>query len=168
MAGRGSRRRRPMGDSVMTKSPSRSTSLGRVLVIDDEPDMVDLLRQILAEAGFDVICALNGGDGLMLEDFEQPDLILLDLTMPGLSGFDVLRRVRSARPDVPVIIVSGQADLKLARATLECGAANYLPKPFDPDHLIDAVVAALNGRTASQKKEASPRPLRPTISGRVD
>ena len=88
-----------MGDSVMTKSPSRSTSLGRVLVIDDEPDMVDLLRQILAEAGFDVICALNGGDGLMLEDFEQPDLILLDLTMPGLSGFDVLRRVRSARPD---------------------------------------------------------------------
>src|SRR5205814_6072654 len=93
---------------------------------------------------FDVICALNGGDGLMLEDFEQPDLILLDLTMPGLSGFDVLRRVRSARPDVPVIIVSGQGDLKLARATLECGAANYLPKPFDPDHLIDAVAAALS------------------------
>jgi DNA-binding response OmpR family regulator len=145
----------------MAKSPSRSTFLGRVLLIDDEPETVDLLQAILLDAGFDVVCALNGGDGLMLENLERPDVVLLDLTMPGVSGFEVLRRMRSTRADVPVIIVSGQSDLNLARATLECGAANYIRKPFDPDHLIDAVTAALASRAAPSRHNTDAWPRRP-------
>jgi DNA-binding response OmpR family regulator len=154
----------------MAMSSSRSTFLGRVLVIDDEPETVDLLRHILSDAGFDVVCALNGGDGLMLENFERPDIVLLDLTMPGVSGLDVLCRVRIARPDVPVIIVSGQDDLKLARATLECGAVNYIRKPFDPDHLIDAVAAALTSRAAprGQNNDAPPRRLPSNLPRNAD
>jgi DNA-binding response OmpR family regulator len=149
----------------MVKSASRASSLGRVLVIDDDPDTVDLLRSILSEAGFDVVCALNGGDGLMLEDVERPDLVVLDLMMPGVPGFDVLCRVHDARPDVPIIIVSGQEDLELSRATLACGAVDYIGKPFDPDHLVDAVAAALRTRTTAPggraREPRAPLVLRP-------
>jgi DNA-binding response OmpR family regulator len=128
----------------MLGSASQSTTLlGRVLVIDDDFETVDLLTAILSDCGYDVFSALNGGDGLMLVDVERPDVMLLDLHMPGVPGFDVLRRVRMVRPDLPVVVVSGQTDLNLARATLDSGAVDYIYKPFDPESLIRAVAAAL-------------------------
>jgi DNA-binding response OmpR family regulator len=128
----------------MIGSASQSTTLlGRVLVIDDDFETVDLLTAILSDCGYDVFSALNGGDGLMLADVERPDVMLLDLHMPGVPGFDVLRRVRMVRPDLPVVIVSGQTDVNLARATLDSGAVDYIAKPFDPETLIRAVAAAL-------------------------
>ena len=122
--------------------------LGRVLVVDDDPDTVDLLTTILSDAGYEVIAAFTGGDGLMVLEVESPDVILLDLQMPGLHGMDVLRRLRMARPEIPVIIVSGQGDAELARATLRRGAVDYIRKPMDPEHLVRAVAAALGGRAA--------------------
>src|SRR5439155_9284871 len=92
--------------------------LGRVLVIDDDPDTVDLFTAILSDAGYEVVGALTGGDGLMVLEAESPDVILLDLKMPGVHGMDVLRRLRLARPDFSVIFVSGQAESVLARASL--------------------------------------------------
>jgi DNA-binding response OmpR family regulator len=128
----------------MLGSASQSTTLlGRVLVIDDDFETVDLLTAILSDCGYDVCSALNGGDALMLVDVERPDVMLLDLHMPGVPGFDVLRRVRMVRPDLPVVIVSGQTDVNLARATLDSGAVDYISKPFDPENLIRAVAAAL-------------------------
>lgn len=135
-------------DGAMSDAVARSSFLGRVLVIDDEPGMVDLLTAILSDTGYDVIGALSGGDGLALVDLERPDVMLLDLQMPGVPGVDVLRRVRTLRPELPVIIVSGQADFNLARATLSCGAVDYIPKPFDPEDLIRVVDAALTHRPA--------------------
>jgi len=122
--------------------------LGRVLVIDDDPDTVDLFTAILSDAGYEVVGALTGGDGLMVLEVESPDIILLDLKMPGVHGMDVLRRLRMARPDIPVIIVSGQADAELARATLRRGAVDYIRKPIDLEHLLRATAAALAGRAA--------------------
>ena len=122
--------------------------LGRVLVIDDDPDTIDLLTAILSDAGYDVIGALTGGDGLMVLEMESPDLVLLDLQMPGLHGVDVLCRLRMARPDIPVIIVSGPADAELARATLRRGALDYVRKPMNPEHLLRATAAALGKRPA--------------------
>jgi DNA-binding response OmpR family regulator len=133
----------------MSDSASRSTLLARVLVIDDEFETVDLLSAILSDSGYEVVSALNGSDGLMLAQIERPDVVLLDLEMPGLAGFDVLRRVRTVRPDLPVIIVSGQADLNLTRATLALGAVAYVPKPFDPEDVVRVVAAALTNRPAS-------------------
>ncbi|HZF04908.1 MAG TPA: response regulator [Patescibacteria group bacterium] len=122
--------------------------LGRVLVVDDDPDTVDLLTTILSDVGYEVIAAFTGGDGLMMLEVESPDVILLDLQMPGLHGMDVLRRLRMARPEIPVIIVSGQGDAELARATLRRGAVDYIRKPMNPEHLVRAVAAALGGRAA--------------------
>jgi DNA-binding response OmpR family regulator len=133
----------------MSDSASRSTLLARVLVIDDELATVDLLSAVLSDSGYEVVSALNGSDGLMLAQIERPDVVLLDLEMPGLAGFDVLRRVRTVRPDLPVIIVSGQADLNLTRATLALGAVAYVPKPFDPEDVVRVVAAALTNRPAS-------------------
>jgi len=124
------------------------TRLGRVLVIDDDPDTIDLLTAILSDAGYEVSGALTGSDGLMLLQMESADLVLLDLQMPGVHGVDVLRRLRMVRPDVPVIIVSGQADPELARATLNRGTVDYIRKPMDPEHLLRATAAALAGRSA--------------------
>lgn len=130
----------------MSDSALLPTVLGRVLVIDDEPETLDLFTAVLSDSGFEVYSALNGADGLMLVNVERPDVVLLDLQMPGVPGFDVFRRIRAVRPDLPVIIVSGQSDLKLARATLDGGAVDYVPKPFDPEDLLRAVAAALNNR----------------------
>jgi len=132
----------------MSDSASRSTLLARVLVIDDELEPVDLLSAVLSDSGYEVVSALNGGDGLRLVEIERPDVVLLDLQMPGVAGFDVLRRVRTVRPDLPVIIVSGQADLNVARATLNEGAVDYVSKPFEPEDVVRAVAAALTNRPA--------------------
>jgi len=136
------------GDSVMSDLASRSTLLARVLVIDDELEPVDLLSAVLSDSGYEVVSALNGGDGLRLVEIERPDVVLLDLQMPGVAGFDVLRRVRTVRPDLPVIIVSGQADLNVARATLNEGAVDYVSKSFEPEDVVRAVAAALTNRPA--------------------
>jgi DNA-binding response OmpR family regulator len=132
----------------MFASPPLTSVLGRALIIDDDFETVDLLTAVLADSGYEVSAALNGGDGLMLVDVERPDVVLLDLQMPGVPGFDILRRLRTIRPDLPVIIVSGQADLNLARATLNGGAVDYVAKPFDPEHLIRVVATALSNRPA--------------------
>ncbi len=81
----------------MSDSASRSTLLARVLVIDDELETVDLLSAVLSDSGYEVVSALDGGDGLRLVEIERPDVVLLDLQMPGVAGFDVLRRVRTVR-----------------------------------------------------------------------
>ena len=132
----------------MSDSASRSTLLARVLVIDDELEPVDLRSAVLSDSGYEVVSALNGGDGLRLVEIERPDVVLLDLQMPGVAGFDVLRRVRTVRPDLPVIIVSGQADLNVARATLNEGAVDYVSKSFEPEDVVRAVAAALTNRPA--------------------
>jgi DNA-binding response OmpR family regulator len=123
--------------------PLRRPSLARVLVIDDDAAIIGMLVECLSESGYDVLSALNGGDGLMLLDLEHPDVVLLDLRMPGIGGLEVLRRIRMVRPDLPVIIISGLGDAEAARQTLRRGAVDYLPKPFDLDHVLRAVAAAL-------------------------
>jgi DNA-binding NtrC family response regulator len=136
-------------DSVMSDSATQSSPPARVLVIDDAPGTVDLFTAFLSDAGYEVLSALNGADGLLLIDLERPDVVLLDLHMPGVPGFDVLRLVRLVRPDLPVIIVSGQADVNLARATLNRGAFEYISKPFDPENIIRTVAAALTNGPAT-------------------
>jgi DNA-binding response OmpR family regulator len=117
------------------------------LVVDDDVDMVELLIGILNGAGYETFGAVTGGDALRVLEAESPDVVLLDLKMPGLHGVDVLRRLRMVPPDVPVIIVSGQADDELVRTTLKRGARDYLPKPVNPEHLLRVTAAALNRRT---------------------
>jgi CheY-like chemotaxis protein len=124
----------------MTPAP-----LGRVLVVDDEPQIVDMLRELLVGLGYTVETARSGAQALQLVPEFKPDAVLLDLQMPGLSGLQVLDRLRRDDPGLPVIIVTGNTDVDVARSTLARGAFDYLRKPFQFDVLARVVGAAVLG-----------------------
>jgi DNA-binding response OmpR family regulator len=117
--------------------------LGRILVVDDDPNIVEMVIDYFGNAGYAVLGAHHGGDGLMLADNERPDVVLLDLKMPGLSGVEVLQQLKLRWPELPVIIVSGAADATLAKRCLSRGALDYVSKPFNWEYLHRCVTAAL-------------------------
>jgi CheY-like chemotaxis protein len=117
-------------------------SLGRVLVVDDEPQVGAMLQEVLTELGYVVKHARSGAEALQLAPVFEPDVILLDLQMPGMSGVEVLDHLRRDHRDVPVVILSGNQDLGTARRTLRSGAFDYVPKPFTIDVLARVVAAA--------------------------
>jgi two-component system, response regulator, stage 0 sporulation protein F len=121
----------------------RRPSLGRVLVVDDQPHVGQMVRDLLTELGYAVKYVTDGADALDLVPVFEPDLVLLDLLMPGMSGVEVLERLRRDHPLLPVIMLSGNQDVDLARRTLGNGAFDYIQKPFDIMILERIVGAAL-------------------------
>ncbi len=115
----------------------------RLLIVDDEPDMVENCQRILGRAGFRCLTATDPRKALALLESERPDLVLTDLKMPGLDGMDVLRHARQVDPHVPVIILTAFATLESAVAAVKEGAFDYLSKPFSVDQLTLAVDRAL-------------------------
>src|SRR5437870_3995355 len=119
----------------------------RILVIDDDPEVVDILVTTLRDEGYGVLGALTSDEGLKLVILSRPDLVLLDILMPGMNGIEVLKRIRSINTTTKVIMVTGNADLLLARETLELGAVAYIDKPFDLAYLKRIVAMALRPDT---------------------
>jgi diguanylate cyclase (GGDEF)-like protein len=117
----------------------------KVLVIDDSPEALKIVRARLAKEGLDILCAENGRDGLEAARAEAPDLILLDIKMPDLSGFDVIRRLKAdaALAMVPVIFLTGADSRDEVVQGLDLGAVDYVTKPFDAFELRARVRAAL-------------------------
>lgn len=109
-----------------------------ILVVDDEPRIAEICRDYLKRAGFDVLTAANGPDALMLARTRRPDLIVLDLGLPGLDGLDVARRVRE-QSNVPIIMLTARVEEHDKLAGLELGADDYLTKPFSPRELVARV-----------------------------
>lgn len=107
----------------------------RVLVVDDEQRIRDACQRLLSEEGFSVACTQNGEDGLDMLEQTHFDIILLDLMMTGLSGFDVLSRVKSLHPDTVVIVITGYATIEHSIEAMKKGAFDFLPKPFSPQDL---------------------------------
>ncbi len=114
-----------------------------VLVIDDEPDIRDGCERILVRMGCRVAKASNGRDGLDLLAREPAAVVLLDLKMPGLSGIEVLPRIKQSHPDTLVIMITGYATLETAVEAMKLGAYDFIPKPFQPDQLRITVGRAL-------------------------
>ena len=113
-----------------------------ILVVDDEPPILRLIRAKLQIDGYAVISASGGEEGLDLIENERPDLVILDLMMPGMDGFETLRRIRE-QSRVPVIVLSARAgDVDKLRG-LQSGADDYVTKPFNPDELTARVAAVL-------------------------
>jgi len=112
-----------------------------ILVIDDEVGFVDAVRMRLEANGFSVTGAHNGEDGLKAARREKPNLILLDLAMPKINGFEALSQLKSdpATSLVPVIIITAQSDAEYAFDAGKLGAADYLIKPVGMENLLDIV-----------------------------
>jgi len=107
----------------------------RVLVVDDEPDAVELLQEFLAAKGYDVLTATGGEEALRIVREERPHLILLDVRMPGMNGLEVLRHVRQIDQEVGVIMVTAVSEEETGREALALGAFDYIVKPLDLAYL---------------------------------
>ena len=125
----------------------RRYGMQTILIIDDDAAIGDLEQEVLARAGYAVLRAYSGTEALLLLRSSRPDLILLDLMLPGLSGEEVLPQIRG----IPVIVVSARASVQDKVALLLGGAADYLTKPFDTKELL--------ARVAVRLREASRSPL---------
>jgi two-component system response regulator (stage 0 sporulation protein F) len=114
-------------------------SLGKVLVVDDEPDVRQLLYDFLTGRDYDVVLAAGGLEAIDIVEREKPDLVLLDVVMPGMNGVETLRRIAEIDPPLRVIMVTANADIGLTSRLLAMGAVDYIPKPFDLEYLEQAV-----------------------------
>ena len=115
----------------------------RILVVDDEPHIIEFVRGYLERDGYEVMTASDGDSALDLATSAHPDLLVLDVMLPGRSGFDVLRSLRAAGSTVPVIMLTARDDLVDRVAGLELGADDYVVKPFEPRELVARVGAVL-------------------------
>lgn len=128
----------------------------KVLVVDDEPTVREVVVGYLRRDGHDVDEAADGATALKLLEAEPPDLVVLDMMLPGVNGLDILRRVRSTS-DIPVIMLTARAEESDRVAGLELGADDYVVKPFSPRELaarVNGVLRRTNGREVN-----SPQPL---------
>jgi two-component system alkaline phosphatase synthesis response regulator PhoP len=119
-----------------------------ILVVDDELKITRLLRDYLQQAGFRVVTATDGPAALTVARAERPDMIVLDLGLPGLDGLDVTRTLRKSS-DVPIIMLTARAEEADRIVGLELGADDYLVKPFSPKELVARVRAVLRRVDAS-------------------
>ena len=116
----------------------------KVLVVDDEDFICELLDEFLSLKGYDVTTARNGDEALLDFVENKPDLVLLDIRMPGISGVKVLRKIKNIDKDVRVIMLSAFGDAATVQDALELGAAHYLQKPVKFEQLsniLDSLVA---------------------------
>jgi CheY-like chemotaxis protein len=118
------------------------TESGRMLIVDDEVSVREILRDYFEDGGYTVTAVADGHEALAAFARERPEVVLLDVRMPGLDGLTVLRRLREADPEVAVIMVTANEDLAVARETLSVGAFDYVAKPFDFEHLSQTVMTA--------------------------
>lgn len=108
----------------------------RVLVVDDEPDVRELVRSVLASDGYQVVEAADGTEALRLAEQHIPDLVGLDWQMPGLTGVEVLTELGRKYPELPVILLTAALDPRYGGLAGILGAAEFIQKPFQPDVLV--------------------------------
>lgn len=118
----------------------------KVLVVDDEPDYLRIAARIAAGAGCAVLTAPTALEGVALAAAEHPDMILLDVGLPDISGFEAARRMRKvpALAKVPIIFFTVRSELDMVAEGLKLGAAGYVLKPFDPDELQRRIKSAVS------------------------
>lgn len=114
-----------------------------ILVIDDEMEICGFLKDVLTTEGYVVATATDPKEGLRIVEQSRPDLVLLDLKMPGMSGIDVLRRIKKIDEGMAVIIITGFGSMDTARAAMRLDAFDYITKPFDLSHVKAVVKDAL-------------------------
>lgn len=123
-----------------------------ILLIDDEPDFVEMLSLRLSDEGHRVRTALSGQEGLTALEGEEPDVVILDIKMPGLDGIEVLKTIRSAHPLVEIILLTGHGAVETAVEGLKSGAFDYLLKPADHAELLTKLEAARQRKAEQEER----------------
>jgi DNA-binding response OmpR family regulator len=126
-----------------------------ILIAEDEPNIASFAKMYLEAAGFRVDIAERGDDALARIEAERPDLLLLDLNLPGVDGFEVTRRIRQGGGSMPILMLTARDDAVDKVVGLELGADDYVTKPFDPRELVARVRAVLR-RSDGSTDEADP------------
>ena len=126
----------------------------KILVVDDDPDQREVICSSLKEAGFDIVTATNGIEGLKKARAGSPDLIVLDVMMPEMDGFAVCVTLREddATASIPVLMLTGLCSYISQLTGLESGATDYLVKPFKPEQLLSKVEALLGQPSVSSSR----------------
>ena len=124
----------------------------KILVIDDEPKIVEICQDYLLKAGFEVMHAYDGPDGLALARRSQPDLVVLDLMLPGMDGLDVCRELRR-ESNVPIVMLTARVEETDKLIGLELGADDYITKPFSPRELVARVRTVLRRGTGNPQAD---------------
>lgn len=114
-----------------------------ILAVDDNPEHLELLAVNLTEAGYRLIVVNSGAEALKTIEMEKPGLVLLDMLMPEMNGFEVLKRIKAIYPDIPVAMVTSVWDDEEGKKCLEAGAFDYITKPIDFDHLKNVILIKL-------------------------
>ncbi len=128
---------------MITEAPIQIQYTPRILVVDDETRIREACKLVLEECGYEVNLASNGIQALKFIQEEHYDILLLDLMMPEMSGFDVLAKVKSLDSDTVVIVITGYATLEHSVDAMKKGAFDFIPKPFSPEHLRVTVAKAI-------------------------
>jgi two-component system nitrogen regulation response regulator GlnG len=136
------------------------------LVADDEVEVCELAADLLRDEGFRVVTANDGPRALELFETQSPDVAILDIEMPGYSGFDILQRIKQAAPRVPVIMITGYADVKRAVTAMRHGAYDFLTKPLVLEDLLATIVRALERESLLEELDSLRRRVKdgPTLS----
>jgi CheY-like chemotaxis protein len=114
----------------------------KILIIDDESELRYLYKKLLELQNYQVFCAANGIEGILLNEQENPDLIILDMHMPEMSGIDTLRNIRNTDDSVVVVILTGYACPDTIRDAVDLNVSEYLSKPFENKELLNVISKA--------------------------
>jgi len=122
-----------------------------ILVVDDNENMQFILKNILQEKGYEVECVGNGLDAIKQVKDRKPDLVLLDIRLPGKNGLEVLKKLKEMNDDIIVIMITAYGDVKSAVKTIKAGAYDYITKPFDNEELVHTIKRALKAFSLSKE-----------------
>ncbi len=111
----------------------------KILIVDDEPDIVEVLADRLEASGFDVRAVPNARDCYTAVDEDAPDLILLDIQMPDIGGMETLVELKKDHPEVPVLMISASSAPEVAREAIQGGAEGFVLNPFEPEELMQSI-----------------------------
>lgn len=114
-----------------------------ILIVDDEPQNLEILGVKLSQEGYRLIMAKSGEEALKIIGLEKPGLVLLDILMPGMDGFEVLKKIKAIDVNIPVAMVTSVWDNEEGKRCLEAGAYEYITKPIDFEHLKMAIMVKL-------------------------
>jgi DNA-binding NtrC family response regulator len=124
----------------------------KVIVIDDEVDFVDTMVKRLKDKGLESYGAMNGPEGLELVESKDPDVVVLDVKMPKMSGIEVLREIKKKKPLTEVIMLTGHGSVEAGIQGLQLGAYNYVMKPVPFNELLNLIVQAYDRKLIEQER----------------